>query len=112
MCTARALVERASKSAAAAAAARAEAKNPMYFPSHEGATAVPSGDGPSGNAGRRRAQCSSASVSAAVDAAVAAVTVPVTRLRDAYAALCHRKLMAPIAISEFNDILDRVVVRR
>lgn len=110
VCAARALAELATQKAAAAAAARAEAANPTYFPSHEGATAMRLSDAP-GGAGASRGGGRSKAIAAAVSAAAAAAAVPVSRLRDVFSTLCREQLASPLAASEFNDLVDRLVVR-
>ena len=107
ICAARALAEHASQKAAAAAAARSEASNPTYFPGHEGASAIRLCDAPvkkSGGHPDKRVLMKT------MDAAAAASAVSVTRLRETFSALCRQKLVSPLASSEFDDLLDRVIV--
>ena len=111
ICAARALAERAGQQAAAAAAARVEAANPLVFATHEGATGVRVAAAAAGAGVRGGASGRAKDVNSAFNAAARAAAVPVARLRDVFTGLCRRKLAAPIAVSEFNDLLDRVVVR-
>lgn len=112
ICAARALAERAGQQAAAAAAARIEAASPLVFATHEGATGVRVAAAAAAGAGVRGGASGRAKdVNSAFNAAARAAAVPVARLRDVFTGLCRRKLAAPIAVSEFNDLLDRVVVR-